>query len=119
MDQMARPEGRLAKALLNCGANPELVDVEWDQDCQEDIITFQGDPLPGATLAKLAWLYLSGASQFVFPSADEQEAFERALSNNPLMRHMREHGATLDSLWSNSDLIDELLMNLSVGDGPG
>lgn len=80
-----RPEGLLAEALSSCGVDPDQVDVEWDALCQEHALTLSRTEVPEETLARLAELYLTFPSRFVFASDDLQNAFEEQVRKTPAM----------------------------------
>jgi len=80
----AHPTGDLADALISCGIKPVEVKVEWDADCQEDVLTFSASKIPNAALIDLADLYLSWPSRFVFASEDLEKAFQDILSDQAL-----------------------------------
>ncbi len=83
-----RPEGVLAEVLARCGVAAEAVSVEWDDLCQEDVLSFRGTAFSSQTMACLADLYLTFPSRFVFPSDDLQAAFEAAVRQTPAMLSM-------------------------------
>lgn len=85
-----RPHGLLAEALASCGVDPAQVDVEWDALCQEDALTFSGVQFSEDTLARLAELFLTFPSRFVFASDDLQDAFEHMVRKTPYMLRAEE-----------------------------
>jgi hypothetical protein len=82
----------LAYALRKCGVDPDLVEVEWDDLCQEDVLTFACPQLSSRAVEGLADLYLTFPSRFVFASEEVQEAFERAVRNSPWVLQAVEDG---------------------------
>ena len=52
MDQ--RSDGPLVEALARCGIDAALVEMEWDDLCREEVITFSGARFSHETLARLA-----------------------------------------------------------------
>ena len=91
------PENQLADALIACGVNPEEVDVERDDLCQEDVLIFSETDFSHANLVCLAELYLSFPSRFVFASDDLDETFQTIVSQSPrileLQGQLRTHQA--------------------------
>jgi hypothetical protein len=67
----------LVEALAKCGVDVAFVEMEWDDLCQEDVLTFSSAHFSNETLARLADLFLKFPSRFVFPSVDLQNAFDR------------------------------------------
>src|SRR4051812_40640173 len=86
-------DGPLVEALARCGIDAALVEMEWDDLCREEVVTFSGAHYSHETLARLADLYLTFPTRFVFPSDDLQNAFDRAVLNTPAMQKAREDGA--------------------------
>lgn len=84
-----RPTGALADALVACGVSLDYVEVEWDELCQEDVLTFAGDGFPSQVLERLAELYLTFPSRFEFAADDLNSAFARAVSASPKMVNSR------------------------------
>lgn len=80
-----RPEGMLAEALTKCGVCADAVAVEWDDLCQENVLSFSGDEFSRASLACLAELFLTFPSRFVFASDELQTAFDDAVGQSPAM----------------------------------
>src|SRR5689334_5192966 len=72
------PSGRLATSLIACGADPNLVEVEWDDLCKENVLTFSDRTISELSLGRLAGLTLLFPSRFTFATDDLQDAF-RAL----------------------------------------
>lgn len=93
------PTGDLADALISCGINPVEVKVEWDADCQEDVLTFSASKIPNAVLIDLADLYLSWPSRFVFESEDLEEAFQDILSKLPRLVALRDQALNQQHEW--------------------
>jgi hypothetical protein len=87
-----RPNKLLAEGLASCGVDPNDVDVEWDSLCQEDALTFSGLQFSEDTLRRLAELYLTFPSRFVFASDDLQDAFEHMVRKTPAMLTAEEEG---------------------------
>lgn len=84
------PTGWLADALVSFGIKPEDVQVEWDDLCREDVLTFASANIPDAVLVDLVDLYLSLPSRFVFASEELDDAFQRLVSASPRMVALRD-----------------------------
>lgn len=95
----AHPTGDLADALISCGIKPVEVKVEWDADCQEDVLTFSASKIPNAALIGLADLYLSWPSRFVFASEDLEKAFQDILSKLPRLVALRDQALNQQHEW--------------------
>lgn len=93
------PTGPLADALMSCGIKPEDVKVEWDDLCQEDVLTFAAANIPDAVLVDLADLYLSFPSRFVFASEELDDAFQRLVSASPRMVALRDQARRQQHEW--------------------
>ncbi|MGH6978282.1 MAG: hypothetical protein ACRED4_03165, partial [Brevundimonas sp.] len=84
------PTGLLEDALSACGVDPRFVEIEWDDLCQEDVLTFAGDHHPDTTLNRLADLSLTFPSRFVFATDALQDSFERMVMASPVILKLRE-----------------------------
>ena len=93
------PTGPLADALMSCGIEPDEVKVEWDDLCQEDVLTFAAVNIPNAVLIELADLYLSFPSRFVFASEELDDAFQRTVSELPKMVAQRDQARREQREW--------------------
>jgi hypothetical protein len=93
------PTGPLVDALMSCGIKPEDVKVEWDDLCQEDVLTFAAANIPDAVLVDLADLYLSFPSRFVFASEELDDAFQRLVSAHPRMVALRDQARRQQHEW--------------------
>ena len=82
---MDHPSGALASALTKCGVDPKNVSIEYDDLCQEEVLTFAEGPYSASTLASLAELFLTFGCSFVFPDEMLQERFEKAVQSTPQM----------------------------------
>ncbi|WP_312595036.1 MULTISPECIES: hypothetical protein [Brevundimonas] len=95
----AHPTGDLADALISCGIKPVDVKVEWDADCQEDVLTFSAAKIPNGVLIDLADLYLSFPTRFVFASEDLETAFQGILSKSPRLVALRDQALDQQHEW--------------------
>jgi hypothetical protein len=93
------PTGGLADALISCGIAPENVEVEWDDLCQEDVLTFSAKSIPDEVLVNLAELYLSCPSRFVFASEDLEDTFQVLVSKSPRMVALRDQLRNQQQEW--------------------
>ncbi|WP_271144956.1 hypothetical protein [Brevundimonas sp. NIBR10] len=89
----------MADALIACGVNPEEVDVERDDLCREDVLTFSTTDFSKANLDGLAELYLSFPSRFVFASDDLDETFQAAVSQSPRILELQYRLRTQQADW--------------------
>lgn len=79
----------LSDGLANCGVDARLVESEWSDLCQHDVVTFADANLPPSSLPALAAFSLEFSSQFVFATDELQTAFERAVWDDPKMVELR------------------------------
>lgn len=93
------PTGRLADALMSCGIKPEDVKVDWDDLCQEDVLTFAAANIPNAVLVELADLYLSFPSRFVFASEELDDTFQCIVSASPRMVALQDQSRRRQHEW--------------------
>ncbi len=93
------PIDPLADALMSCGIKPEDVKVDRDDLCQEDVLTFSAANIPDAVLIRLADLYLSFPSRFVFASEELDDAFQRIVSASPRMVALRDQARWEQHEW--------------------
>lgn len=93
------PTGPLADALMSCGIQPGDVKIDWDDLCQEDVLTFAAANIPDAVLIELADLYLSFPSRFVFASEELDNAFQRTVSVSPTMVALRDQARREQQEW--------------------
>ena len=84
------PTGLLADVLSACGVDARCVEIEWDDLCQEDALTFAGDHHPDTTLNRLADLSLTFPSRFVFATDAPQDSFERMVMASPVILKLRD-----------------------------
>lgn len=84
------PTGTLADALSACGVDLRQVEIEWDELCQEDVLTFADKAYSERTMKGLADVYFTFPSRFVFATDALQAAFERTVGDSPRMRRWRD-----------------------------
>lgn len=79
--------------MTSRGVKPEDVKVDWDDLCQEDVVTFAAASIPNAVLIELADLYLRFPSRFVFASEDLDGVFQGIVSASPKMIALRDQAS--------------------------